>query len=383
MRLAQLLSLCLAVLFGTLLLAAGEASAQDDDGDGYPAGIDCDDTNADIFPGNPEICDDGIDQNCNASDSCIIIDEETGEEDCFGGDLISDLDEDTYLAAACGGDDCDDEDATLNNDDADGDTFTSCAGDCDDTDPVIDLVDDDGDGFNNCEGDCDDAEAAIGPTAEEVCGDELDNDCDGTAENVDVDGDGAYPPECGGEDCDDEDASLTPTVAEEGAICNDEIDNDCDTLSDNADPDCFEAPEASAGLSQQDRYLGGTIVVVLDGSETTDFNAADTLTYSWAVTPQEEYGEVTWSIDLDPTSPYAFLRFHATQSERTEFVFDAVLTVSDGVADTEDSEAAVTVRIWRPDIVPPSNCSTGASAPTGAAGLAALLGLVAIRRRRD
>jgi MYXO-CTERM domain-containing protein len=381
MRLSQLLSLCFTVLLAAVLLSPGAAIAQDNDGDGYPASIDCDDNNPDIKPGADEVCDDGIDQDCSPN-SCIV-DEETGEEDCFGGDLLSDLDEDTFLSTECGGDDCDDDDATLNNLDADADTFTSCDGDCDDADASIDLIDDDGDLTNDCEGDCDDTEAAVGPHADEVCGDELDNDCDGTPDNIDVDGDGAYSPECGGDDCDDLDASLTPTVAETGAVCNDEIDNDCDTLVDNLDDDCFEAPEASAGESQQDRYLGGNIVVVLDGSDTTDFNGADELTYTWTVTPAEDYPEVTWAVELDPTSPYGFFRFHATSSERQEFVFNATLIVSDGVPETEDSDSNISVRIWRPDTVPPSNCSTVGDSSSSLVGFGLLLGLVAIRRRRD
>jgi len=42
----------------------------DDDGDGFRLDVDCDDTNANIFPGAPELCD-GIDNNCNGA-----IDEE-------------------------------------------------------------------------------------------------------------------------------------------------------------------------------------------------------------------------------------------------------------------------------------------------------------------
>ena len=383
MRLCQLLAPCLFAILVAALFAPTAAFAQDNDGDLYPVGIDCDDTDPTINPAADEICDDGIDQDC-APNSCIV-DEDTGDEDCFGGDQLSDLDEDGYLGEDCATEDvdCDDDDPALNLADVDADTFTSCDGDCDDADATVDLIDDDGDGFNDCQGDCDDAEPLIGPLADEVCGDALDNDCDGTPDNVDVDGDGAFPVECGGDDCDDGDASLTPTVPEEGAICNDSIDNDCDMLTDNVDPDCFDGPEASAGQSQQDRYLGGNIVVVLDGSGTTDFNAADVLTYTWTVTPAEEYAEVTWSVDLDPNSPFAFLRFHAAPSERQEFVFDAALSVSDGVADTEDGESSVSVRIWRPDVVPPSNCSTGGGSRGSLIGLAALLGLVAARRRRD
>ena len=380
MRLCQTLSLCFAVLAGAVLLTPTAAVAQDDDGDGYPASIDCDDTDNTINPGATEVCDDGIDQDCRPN-SCLT-DEETGEEDCFGDDLLSDLDGDTYAGTACGGDDCDDTDATLNHADADEDTFTSCQGDCDDLDAAIDLVDDDGDGTNDCEGDCDDDESAVGPHADEECGDALDNDCDGTADNVDLDGDGSLAPECGGDDCDDQNAALTPTVAEAGAVCNDEVDNDCDGLSDNVDPDCFEGPDADAGSSQQDRYLGGNIVIVLDGSGTTDFNGADTLTYTWTVTPDQDYPEVTWAVDLDPTSPYGFFRFHASPSDTVEFSFSATLVVSDGVPETEDSDATISVRVWRPNVVPPSNCSIGAGSRGSLLGLAALLGLVAVRRRR-
>lgn len=46
--------------------------APDADGDGYPWCRDCDDTRADVYPGAPEICGDGIDQNCNgvADEGC-------------------------------------------------------------------------------------------------------------------------------------------------------------------------------------------------------------------------------------------------------------------------------------------------------------------------
>jgi hypothetical protein len=39
-------------------------------------------------------------------------------------------------------------------------------------------VDSDGDGLSPDEGDCDDTSAAIYPGAEEICGDEVDQDCD-------------------------------------------------------------------------------------------------------------------------------------------------------------------------------------------------------------
>jgi hypothetical protein len=77
--------------------------------------------------------------------------------DCDGVLTVDDCDDDdansTNVAddADCDGavtaDDCDDTDATLNLDDADGDTFTTCDGDCDDADFF--PTDSDGDGVED------------------------------------------------------------------------------------------------------------------------------------------------------------------------------------------------------------------------------------------
>ena len=50
--------------------------------------------------------------------------------------------------------------------------------DCDDPDNPVPEEDCDGDGFTPADGDCDDLQSQINPDAEEVCGDETDNDCD-------------------------------------------------------------------------------------------------------------------------------------------------------------------------------------------------------------
>ncbi len=369
--------LCLAAL---LLVLPGIALAQDADGDGRPAGqLDCDDEDPTVYLNAPEICGDGIDQSCS------------------GGDLTEDGDEDGWVDARCDNEtncaanptsdactveefDCNDGDAELNLDDADGDGFSTCDDDCDDTDASIDPVDDDGDGFNDCDGDCDDADSAVGPNGTEVCGDGIDNDCDGEPDNVDLDGDGAITGDCGGDDCDDEDATLNPNVPEEGAGCNDSIDNDCDTNIDNTDEDCFEAPEVSAGADIQDRFLGNTVVVVLDGSGTTDFNDADELVYTWTVEPAD--GNVT--VTGDPASPYWYLSFSAAADETLEWSYTATLTVSDGNPATDDGSDSITVRFWRPSYVPPKSCSQAAPTGSGSAVLLLLLfGGVAARRRRS
>ena len=246
----------------------GSTGYADLDGDGTPACNDCDDTDPDVNPYAAEICNDGVDDNCDG-----VADEEgsVGEQMWFAdadGDLHGDP---AVQLVSCSqpegfvdnSDDCDDSASEANPsgvevcDGLDND----CDGTVDGPDPIGGMtvyVDADGDGvgttavsrivctpeddFVSVSGDCDDTDPSAFPGAEEVC-DGVDNDCSGEADEgllmtvyPDPDGDGygmallpmeACVVESGmsatAGDCDETDAAVHPGADE---VC-DGVDNDC------------------------------------------------------------------------------------------------------------------------------------------------------------
>ena len=152
----------------------GATGCTDVDGDGFCAelGFDCDDTNPEVYPDAPEECD-GIDNNCNE-----IID-----GGCAG---CTDSDSDSYAVEGdlCGERDCDDSDETISPDEeeiCDDGIDNNCDGKTDAADQECQnfptCTDEDGDGFCAEEDDCDDSDPLINPQAEEICGDNTDNNC--------------------------------------------------------------------------------------------------------------------------------------------------------------------------------------------------------------
>jgi hypothetical protein len=268
----------------------GSVGYADEDGDGFAACADCDDSNAQILPGADEVCD-GADNDCNGTidvgaidtitwyidgdadghgnrqyhqDACeapdgyvALSDDCDDADDTIVGIWFPDADFDGYGdAGAAGGcvevsgvvsdhSDCDDAAAAVHPGSAE-----ACNGIDDDCDPGTDEVvptwygDGDGDGWGagngttDCtaptgtvdrDGDCDDTDPAYHPSAPETdCTDPADYNCDGSSGAADADND-AYAA-C--EDCDDGNASVNPSATE---VCDAaDVDENCDGFADDA-----------------------------------------------------------------------------------------------------------------------------------------------------
>ena len=124
------------------------------------------------------------------------------------------------------------------------------------------------------DGDCNDAEALVSPSLSEVLCDVLDNDCDAlTPDDRDVDLDGSFV--CV-DDCNDNDPSAYPG-APEGP--GDQSDSDCDGLE-----ECYQDVDG-------DGSRGETTLAVLDFRCDTAPNAPTT----WPVDCDDADAAITWS----------------------------------------------------------------------------------------
>ncbi len=127
-----------------------------------------------------EVADDGLDQDCNGTDTVTCHVDADG--DGHGGletSLADDGSCDAEQHERDLGDDCDDADATIHPG-----AVETCNRNDDDCDVVVDEgFDQDGDGYSLCAlpvADCDDVSPAIKPGAVELPGNTVDEDCDGS-----------------------------------------------------------------------------------------------------------------------------------------------------------------------------------------------------------
>ncbi len=168
-----------------------------------PTGDDCNDVDAAIFPGAPDVCD-ATDSDCDGE----VAEDDSADAPTWYTDADGDGYGDATLThVACiaqpdyagNGADCDDADGTVNPDESE-----YCDGADDDCDGVVDedsvdatlwYIDTDGDGYGDdataaasCAapvgtvaegGDCDEGDDTVSPGDADTCGDGVDNDCDG------------------------------------------------------------------------------------------------------------------------------------------------------------------------------------------------------------
>ncbi|MFA5946968.1 MAG: putative metal-binding motif-containing protein [Patescibacteria group bacterium] len=244
----------------------GFYGAEDGDGDGFFACLECDDSAFEVNPAATEVCD-GVDNNCadGIDEGTLIAFYQDTDKDNYGSDVFKQA-----CSAPAGytlvNGDCDDARPAVNPDESE-----VCNDRDDDCDGVIDqgvlltfYKDTDGDGFGGgtsteaCtppagyvanESDCNDASKSVNPSATEVCN-SLDDNCDGKIDDnaadaktwyLDGDKDGyggvtstkACSAPAGyvaaSTDCDDATALVSPAGTE---VCNGKDDN-CDGSVDN------------------------------------------------------------------------------------------------------------------------------------------------------
>jgi hypothetical protein len=220
---------------------------------------DCDDGDASAYPGADEVCD-GVDNDCDGDvDEAGALDEATwyadGDSDGYG-DAGASMDACSqpsgYVSDAT---DCDDGAAAINPGAAElcNGVDDDCDGLTDDDDPDITgsstwYADTDGDGFGDAgattisctqpsgsvadDSDCDDSDAAVNPSAVEMCN-TVDDDCDGTVDEDDASDASTWYADNDADGYGDAGSSTNACLQPSGYVSDD---TDCDDHDDDVHP---------------------------------------------------------------------------------------------------------------------------------------------------
>jgi len=309
----------------------GSTGYADVDGDDHPACADCDDTEPSVNPDATEICNDGVDDNCDGqADDFTAVDALSWYAD-DDGDGYGDAADLALSCTAPSGyvaddEDCDDTDGDVNPaatevcDDADVDE--DCDGAADDRDSSADgktdwYEDGDGDGYGDASSsvsacdepsgyvdddqDCDDSDADLNPDTPWYADDDGDGYGDTSSSRASCTQPSGYVGD--DSDCDDSDGDVNPG---EDEVCLNGVDDDCDSTVDSCDAlsasDADFTLEASSSDSAFLRFGGIARSGDLDGDGTTDIVVGDN---RYGATPYKNrggawvfYGPVT-SSDTD------------------------------------------------------------------------------------
>ncbi|WP_188720495.1 Ig-like domain-containing protein [Actibacterium pelagium] len=314
--------------------SSGVAYAQaviDADADGFPVGLDCDDSNPLVNPAAPEVPD-GIDNDCDG-----LVD--AADPSFIGPPQNLTL----YL-------------------DADQDGFGIASNWILAPAPIS--------GYSLTAGDCDDSNADVNPGAAEVA-DGIDNDCDGDIDegvlttyyqdldednygNPNVTQDAATQPVgyvTDNNDCDDTDDTVNPGATE----VEDGVDNDCDGIIDEGFAP-FRKIEVTASIDPNPLPLPATNVPVTLSVTIRNFgNQPETLTslvFGDYLNLIGDPDSTCTGATITPGTTYScsYLDFITTNTEPFSVVVGVTAATTDGTTDT----GSFTWYLGNTDITPPT-----------------------------